>query len=363
MRYAVTDFDGLKNCKGTKYFDAIRPQEPAVQTGDLQVFDTKADFIEITDVILARVGIVVDGTWCADSVHYMPPDWRGAPWVGGKVGIGEPEEIELPDFHPTDYLRGEYFLIDSLNGSRNYGDFIHDTLPYGLMYRSLRQTRPGLKILMLGKFMYASQLALFEAIFGVHPNECTIWKERMQVEQLVVARRQTDFTKKEWCTSFVGLRFARDEAHRFGAGRSGGKATSGGLDVYLSRITKAFPGKMVTQEQGRSYSNLPDLELSLIAKGFFVFEPGLISIQHLISVLSMTRKVVSVHGAGLSNILFCQPGTRVFEIRSFFGNWRSLEAISAVLGHEFVPLIQPAPTDPTSPKVDIGSIVQAVYGG
>ena len=66
------------------------------------------------------------------------------------------------------------------------------------------------------------------------------------------------------------------------------------------------------------------------------------------------------YGAGLANLLFCRPGTRVFELRSHQGNWNSLEATSVALGQRFIAVPQPVPPPGMEPFLDVDMILKTV---
>jgi hypothetical protein len=48
--------------------------------------------------------------------------------------------------------------------------------------------------------------------------------------------------------------------------------------------------------------------------GFHVMHPGKAPLQHQIAAFRNAKVVVAVHGAGLTNIIFCRPGTTLVEI-------------------------------------------------
>ena len=52
----------------------------------------------------------------------------------------------------------------------------------------------------------------------------------------------------------------------------------------------------------------------LRSKGYKIINPQLYSIEEQIRIFSNAEKVVSPHGSNLSNIIFCKPGTEIYEI-------------------------------------------------
>jgi hypothetical protein len=112
--------------------------------------------------------------------------------------------------------------------------------------------------------------------------------------------------------------------------------------------------------QGRNFSNHYQLFEELMKEAFIIFEPGWMTLDQIGGMLARAGTVAGVHGAQLANLVFCRPRTRVFEIRGYPGNWRSIEALCAVLGHDFTALQQGRPTNPDAPEFDVHGILSAV---
>lgn len=72
-----------------------------------------------------------------------------------------------------------------------------------------------------------------------------------------------------------------------------------------------------------------------------------IPLREQVRMFAMTRLVIGPHGAGLSNIAFMQPGSRVVEISSGDGWEPCYRRMAAIMGLEYVFL--PAPGDAESP--------------
>ncbi len=58
----------------------------------------------------------------------------------------------------------------------------------------------------------------------------------------------------------------------------------------------------------------PEIEAMLAARGFKTFVPGRATLAQQISAFGAAKVIVCVHGVALTNLLFCQPGTRIIEI-------------------------------------------------
>lgn len=64
----------------------------------------------------------------------------------------------------------------------------------------------------------------------------------------------------------------------------------------------------------RRYVQEPELRPWLEDNGFAVIDPGTLSVQEQIDHFAGAEVVVGPHGAGLTNITFCRPGTTVLEL-------------------------------------------------
>ncbi len=84
----------------------------------------------------------------------------------------------------------------------------------------------------------------------------------------------------------------------------------------------------VTREDSnyRKIINEGDVVTLLIQKGYRVINPQLYEIEEQIEIFSNAEKIIAPHGSNLANIIFCKPGTEIFEITpSFNENEKTLE--------------------------------------
>ena len=91
--------------------------------------------------------------------------------------------------------------------------------------------------------------------------------------------------------------------------------------VYLEKI-------YVTREDSnyRKILNEGDVVTILRKNGYKVINPQLYEIDEQIEIFSNAEKIISPHGSNLANIIFCKPGTEIFEITpSFKDNEKILE--------------------------------------
>ena len=84
----------------------------------------------------------------------------------------------------------------------------------------------------------------------------------------------------------------------------------------------------VTREDSnyRKILNEGDVVTILRKNGYKVINPQLYEIDEQIEIFSNAEKIISPHGSNLANIIFCKPGTEIFEITpSFKDNEKILE--------------------------------------
>ena len=84
----------------------------------------------------------------------------------------------------------------------------------------------------------------------------------------------------------------------------------------------------VTREDSnyRKIINEGDVVTLLRKKGYKVINPQLYEIEEQIEIFSNAEKIIAPHGSNLANIIFCKPGTEIFEITPPFNdNEKKLE--------------------------------------
>ena len=76
----------------------------------------------------------------------------------------------------------------------------------------------------------------------------------------------------------------------------------------------------VTREDSnyRKIINEGDVVTILREKGYKVINPQLYEIDEQIDIFSNADKIIAPHGSNLANIIFCKPGTEIFEFAPSF---------------------------------------------
>ncbi len=80
--------------------------------------------------------------------------------------------------------------------------------------------------------------------------------------------------------------------------------------IYVTREDSAY----------RKIINESDLIPLLRSKGYKVINPNLYEIEEQINIFANAKKIISTHGSNLTNIIFCNEGTEIFEIGPKFQN-------------------------------------------
>ncbi len=79
---------------------------------------------------------------------------------------------------------------------------------------------------------------------------------------------------------------------------------------------KLFINRVAQTAAGRTLHNQQDTEKYFVQRGFEIVIPEKMSVTEQAELFAQAGVVVAAHGAGLSNIVYCAPGTRVIE---FYG--------------------------------------------
>jgi capsular polysaccharide biosynthesis protein len=99
--------------------------------------------------------------------------------------------------------------------------------------------------------------------------------------------------------------------------------------VYLSRQDAA----------SRLLSNEAELTRLLEDYGFRRYVPGSMTFEQQVAVCAGARALVAVHGAAMTNMVFCPPGAKIVEIFTPLHRVTSMFLLARACGHEhrFVP--------------------------
>lgn len=122
------------------------------------------------------------------------------------------------------------------------------------------------------------------------------------------------------------------------SGRISNDGAGANVKLYISR----------RDSSRRKLANEAELEAALADLGFSVVCPGHLSFEDQVRLFRNAEVIVSPHGAGLANVLFCRPGTRVIELMPSVRDTRSIERLSAISGVRHEVVLIPATGDRVS---------------
>jgi hypothetical protein len=129
----------------------------------------------------------------------------------------------------------------------------------------------------------------------------------IKAKRLVVPSLMSDFvwtkgnypqpvTYSKWACQFV-----RNELMSAGSVLTGGSAR-----LYISRA----------HADKRRLLNEEEIMAKLASLGFAAITPDLMTVKEQIGLFASAEAIVAPHGAGLANLAFCRPGTKVVELFS-----------------------------------------------
>lgn len=112
----------------------------------------------------------------------------------------------------------------------------------------------------------------------------------------------------------------------------------------------AAPRRLYVSRLGslkRELVNEAELEAALEARGFTVVRPETLPVREQIALFHRAEVVVAPAGAALANVLFCKPGTKLFEIQpsNFIGVW--VRNIALLVGVDWRAFFAPSPLSET----------------
>jgi hypothetical protein len=188
-------------------------------------------------------------------------------------------------------------------GRANYSHWMYDSLPRLELLRLAGFRWEDIDHFLVGEFMpfHAETLELF----GIDPDRrrlCTT-SSHFRCETLLLAALPGMIGHPPaWAGDFLRRMFLGTEGHAAGASA----VSSAGGRIYISRAGARF----------RRVLNEEEVIEALEREGFTAVKLETLSVAAQARLFSEAEVVVSPHGAGLTNLIFCPPGAVVVEIFS-----------------------------------------------
>jgi tetratricopeptide (TPR) repeat protein len=285
--------------KGHLLHSGKRPQAPARDVDLLDLRDVTLNIFPYGFAITDRDGLPLDvgnPSIHADLVAFLD---------------------SLPVQDPVDEI---FYAADGKWAANNYCHWLLDYLPRILWAERLR---PGLPIAVSGMDIGGFRAASLAAI-GFDRRRLTV----LDAGRYPVAR----------------LAVLSNSDHRFFR-----NALHGGNADYAAPLLDAFPAPSAEPHRhifltrppgnGRTFTNYDDAMAVVRGQGFEVVDPGRHAFAAQVGMMREAVAVAGPHGAGLTNILFCPPGTKVLEIFPRDAGTLPFAMLSAVKGHRYRALI------------------------
>jgi capsular polysaccharide biosynthesis protein len=248
--------------------------------------DVPARFVlELTDgLVVGDYGVVVtwDGMLDYETSNYF-----------GINGWREHPVFLRPVLPRPQHVLGTMLNLTTRGTSVNYYHFLFDALPrYGI----LREALPDVcvdAVLVPHRTRYQQQLL---GMLGVdapllQPADDLSWRaDRL----LVPSTPNHELAAPSWVVDWLRRTL-----------RPTSPVSPGRRRLYVTRGD---------QRNTRRYVHEPVLWPELERRGFERIDPGSRTVQEQIDLFDSAEIVVGPHGAGLANLVFCRPGTKVVEM-------------------------------------------------
>ena len=245
-------------------------------------------------VVFPPFGIVAVGNVVIRDTVRMPAHLRsvfpGASVEACRAALDAATKQISAEAHRAHHrIEGTSFLL----GIGTFENYFNWTLRYAsrvALYQTQSQARQ-LLVPPLTKAYIADTLEFL----GVPQHECRMLNGPVICERLVLV---SPMALGRYELSPLMTRTLRDHPRITALWRQGKRP------LYIPRRNVSM----------RSVVNEEEVEAALAARGFLVFDNAAHTIHQQARVFRNASMVVAPHGAGLSNIVYCDPGTPVIEI-------------------------------------------------
>jgi glycosyltransferase involved in cell wall biosynthesis len=197
-----------------------------------------------------------------------------------------------------------------VGGDDNYFHWIHDTMPRALWYKS----DPNLKYMkaLIARPKHRYQKEIISAVdIPSKSTQFTDYPEVLQADRLVIpllgpqaqAMRPVYGPIRKWAHDKFGQQIFENWA------TDGWKEYENGNKIYVVRGSVNHRG-IINEDAVISFFS---------GQGFIIVDPAQHTVAEQVEIFNEASVVVGAHGAGLANLCFCRPMTRVVELA--FAGW------------------------------------------
>ncbi|MBD2431764.1 MULTISPECIES: glycosyltransferase family 61 protein [Fischerella] len=251
----------------------------------------------------AFVATIPNGRVWGDG-NVITPDNQLLAEVSKVIGKGEYilDSAKHPIFFqeklpPVQKISGSVAVLSSAGGT-GYYHWLFDILPRLALLQKAEIAFEEIDKFLVNRYISRFQIETLNTL-GI-PRSKIIenhWNPHIEAEQLVVPALvgETSHMPK-WACDFLRENFLGDKT----------KQNKQTLRLYLNR----------TQVVHRKVENESEVIDFLSGMGFRNLSLETLSVAEQIELMAAAEVVIAPHGAGLTNIVFCQPGTKVIELLS-----------------------------------------------
>ncbi len=284
-----------------------------------QIAEPGPDVFNQDDILTAPcfVDRVSNGSVWQDSHNTLIMDASGAS-VAEHV-TGNPHVVRhLSEQYEPMHFHGRAFVLGA-RGSGNYYHWMTDILPkLELCHQAGWVVGPDDHVIVPTR-RSSFQLQSLQR-FGIEERQvhvANVSSPWVTADELIVPhlRNAMGTTMGAWLPDFLKRSFLPD-----------GPSDPPERRIFVSRDTG--------RAQGRGIENLAEVERAFMDLGFEIVFPETLDVMEQAALFAESAVVAGPHGAGLTNIVFCAPGTRVIE---FYGAHLApcYRAISALSGLDY----------------------------
>jgi len=305
--------------------------------------------LRLTDAVCGEFGVLWNGQLLVDDVHYAPESWpreHWSPFIDLGRGMFD-HEITVGQ-----QVAGPALYVDCLNGSRNFGHFVHDSLPYAMLQRELADLGVVADALV-PEWSFPSQEWLAERLFGGQVRRSARWA---RVEELLVPTRQLWLSPTRSRIPVARYQALAEALPELVEVR---RSPPSGPPVYLWREWGVYG--VASAEQGRSYTNGAEVDALLAREGYEFVDPLALPVAEVLSRLAAAPRVVSLHGAQGGNLLWANESADFVEMAGPGGALGTNLILAAVAGSGWRRVCAERLPD-GSTRMDLGELAAVLSG-
>ena len=246
--------------------------------------------------------LLPDGKYCLHESSFMDENWRFEITNRKGVKYCDPNsnDILINRAMPCTRVRGRCFSTRSYY-CENMGHFIHDDLSR-IYYEDLGIISPGREKVIAQRFLNPMQKFLFEKIFeGYEIVKSPRRGTSLTVEELLLPRNLCSPTAINPAAIFTLARRMREIAMPYAGSRK--------RKICISRRDGSKGGSA-----GRNFLNMDAYENLVSKMGYDIVEISKLNPEEQLELYADATDIVGIHGAGMMNMLFMNPGVNYTEI-------------------------------------------------